>query len=112
MCTLILRDEAGHVSFHRERLADAGRSSLGLRGAFWQAQFWILGHAAATMLWVNHGPCLSAIGGSRAEYFGEVRRQLRRFIMSLDRMSDSLSERRFAATAVVSSLAAMHGKSR
>jgi hypothetical protein len=94
MCALILRDEAGHVAFHRERLADAGRSSLGLRGAWWQAQFWVLGHAAATMLWVNHGPCLTAIGGSRAEYFGEVRRQLRRFVMSLDRMNESLNEKR------------------
>jgi hypothetical protein len=93
MCTLILRDEAGHVAFHRERLADAGRTSLGLGGAFWQTQFWVLGHAAATMLWVNHGPCLTAIGGSRAEYFGEVRRQLGRFIMSLDRLSESLTVR-------------------
>src|SRR4029077_6399671 len=93
MCALILRDEAGHVAFHRERLADAGRSSLGLRGAWWQTQFWVLGHAAAAMLWVNHGPCLAAIGGSRAEYFGEVRRQLGGFIMALDRLSDSFIDR-------------------
>lgn len=92
MCALILRDEAGHVTFHRDRLADAGRSSLGLRGAFWQAQFWILGHAAAAMLWVNHGPCLTAIGGSRQEYFGEVQRQLRRFIMSLDRVAENVKD--------------------
>jgi len=93
MCRLILRDEAGHVAFHRERLADAGRSSLGLYGALWQAQFWMLGHAAAAMLWVNHGPCLTAIGGTRSEYFGEVRRQLGRFIMALDRLSEPFIER-------------------
>jgi hypothetical protein len=110
MCALILRDEAGHVSFHRERLADDGRSSLGLRGSFWQAQFWVLGHAAATMLWVNHGPCLTAIGGSRSEYFGEVQRQLRRFIMSLDRMTDSLSERRYAAVPSAPALGVMRRK--
>lgn len=98
MCDLILRDEAGHVAFHRERLADAGRSTFGLRGALWQSQFWLLGHAAATMLWVNHGPCLTAIGGSRAEYFGEVRRQLKRFLMALDRMSETLVERQSHAT--------------
>lgn len=92
MCRLILRDEAGHVSFHRERLADAGRSSLGLVGALWQMQFWSLGHAAAMMLWVNHGPCLIAIGGSRREYFREVRRELGRFIMALDRMTESAGE--------------------
>jgi hypothetical protein len=83
MCGLILRDEAGHVAFHRDRLAAAGRSPLGLGGAVWQSQFWLCGHAAATMLWMNHGPCLTAIGGSRAEYFQEVRRELLRFIASL-----------------------------
>jgi hypothetical protein len=95
MCRLILRDEAGHVAFHRERLADAGRSSVGVGGALWQAQFWLCGHAAAAMLWANHGPCLKAIGGSRGEYFGEVRRQLRRFILSLDRLTESFSERKY-----------------
>jgi len=110
MCSLILRDEAGHVSFHRERLADAGRSSLGLGGAMWQIQFWALGHAAAAMLWVNHGPCLTAIGGSRREYFGEVARQLRRFIMSLDRMQESLSEKRNAAMFAGAAIGAMSRK--
>jgi hypothetical protein len=85
MCRLILRDEAGHVAFHRDRLAAAGRSPLGLGGALWQAQFWIGGHAAAAMLWLNHGRCLTAIGGSRAEYFQEVRLELRRFVLSLCR---------------------------
>jgi len=83
MCGLILRDEAGHVAFHRDRLAAAGRSPLGLGGALWQGQFWLCGHAAATMLWMNHGPCLKAIGGSRAEYFQEVKWELYRFIASL-----------------------------
>jgi hypothetical protein len=83
MCGLILRDEAGHVAFHRDRLAAAGCSPLGLAGALWQGQFWFCGHAAATMLWMNHGPCLTAIGGSRAEYFQEVRWQLQRFVVSL-----------------------------
>ena len=85
MCGLILRDEAGHVAFHRDRLASKGRSPLGLGGAWWQAQFWVCGHAAATVLWTSHGACLNAIGGSRAEYFQEVRRELRHFILSLCR---------------------------
>ena len=110
MCGLILRDEAGHVAFHCERLADAGRSSFGLSGAWWQAQFWILGNAAATMLWANHGPCLTAIGGSRREYFGEVARQLRRFIMSLDRMNESLSDRRNATVFAGTTIGAMRRK--
>lgn len=85
MCGLILRDEAGHVGFHRDRLAAAGRSPLGLGGALWQAQFWFCGHAAATVLWTSHGRCLRAIGGSGAEYFQEVRRELRRFVLALCR---------------------------
>ena len=85
MCGLILRDEAGHVAFHRDRLAAKGRSPLGLVGALWQTQFWFCGYAAATVLWTSHGPCLTAIGGCRAEYFQEVRRELGQFILALCR---------------------------
>ena len=85
MCALILRDEGGHVAFHRDRLASAGRSPLGLGGALWQAQFWLCGLAAATVLWTSHGRCLGAIGGSRSEYFQEVRHELGRFVLSLCR---------------------------
>ena len=90
MCELILRDEAGHVAFHRDRLASAGHSPDGWRGAFWRMQFRVLGYAAATMLWVNHGPCLTSLGGSRLEYYSEVTRQLQRFIFSLRRATASV----------------------
>jgi hypothetical protein len=85
MCELILRDEAGHVAFHRDRLADTGCFARGLSGALWQAQFCLFGYAAAMMLWVNHRPGLTAIGGSGGEYFRDVRRQLQRFSFSLRR---------------------------
>lgn len=83
MCELILRDEAGHVAFHRERLADAGCPEPGWRGALWRIQFLLLGYAAGTMLWINHAPCLRAIGGSRSEFYSEATRQLARFIRAL-----------------------------
>lgn len=83
MCGLILRDEAGHVAFQRDRLIASGCSTRGVFGALWRAQFWIFGHAAATTLWLSHGPCLTPLGASRAEYFGEVRRQFRRFIVAI-----------------------------
>ena len=89
MCGLILRDEAGHVAFHRDRLASIGYPRRGLRGKFWRVQFWVLGHAAATMLWVNHAPCLTAIGGSQREYYRQVRRQIGCFIASLERLRKS-----------------------
>jgi hypothetical protein len=85
MCELILRDEAGHVAFQRERIADAGNPKPGLRGILWRMQFVLFGYAAGTMLWVNHAPCLKAIGGSRAEFYSEVTRQLVRFFRSLRR---------------------------
>jgi len=85
MCELILRDEAGHVAFQRDRISDTGWPKPGLRGLLWRLQFLILGYAAGTMLWINHAPCLKAIGGTRDEFYGEITRQLTRFIRSLRR---------------------------
>jgi len=83
MCELILRDEAGHVAYQRDRLADAGRPGSGLRGVFWQLQFLMCGYAAGTVLWMSHAPCLKAIGGTRGEYYAEITRQMTRFLRSL-----------------------------
>lgn len=83
MCELILRDEAGHVAFQRDRLASAGCPTPGLRGWFWRIQFLLCGYAAGTMLWVNHAPGLKAIGGTRREFYLEITRHLTRFIRSL-----------------------------
>lgn len=80
-CSLILRDEAGHVVFHRDRLAADERQ----RGAFWLLQFWLCGYAAATMLWINHGPCLHPLGATSQEYYHEVRFQISRFVRRLFR---------------------------
>src|SRR5262245_58794654 len=57
----------------------------GLRGVLVRIQFLLFGYAAGTMLWINHAPCLKAIGGSRAEFYREVTRQLLRFIRLLRR---------------------------
>ena len=83
MCHLILRDEAGHVSFHCDRLAANGRSLRGLAGWLWAAQFRLCGYAAATMLWANHRPCIVGLGGTTREFYGEVSRELHRFLCSL-----------------------------
>jgi len=85
MCALILRDESGHVAFQRDRIADIGCPRPGVRGWLWRLQFLICGYAAGTMLWINHAPCLKAIGGTRAEFYGEITRQITRFIRSLRR---------------------------
>ena len=62
MCRLILRDEIGHVSFHRDRLARRARAGTATFGRLWALHFRMLGLAAATMLWVNHAPGLKAVG--------------------------------------------------
>ncbi len=82
-CGLILRDEAGHIAFHSDRLAAAGRQLQHLRDALWAAQFMVCGYAAATMLWINHSPCIRRLGGSTAEFYLEVSRELVRFLHSL-----------------------------
>ncbi len=98
MCALILRDEALHLAFHCDRLASAGRPRHGLSGAWWLGQFWLLGHAAASVLWISHSACLTALGSSLAEYFGEVRRELGRFIFALSSASARLTESDGAST--------------
>jgi len=85
MCELILRDEGGHVAFQRDRIMSAGNPRPGLRGLLWRIQFLLCGYGAATVLWSSHAPCLKAIGGSRSEFYGEVTRQLTRFVRSLRR---------------------------
>jgi hypothetical protein len=83
MCELILRDEAGHVAFQRDRLMSAGCPKPGLRGQLWKMQFLACGYAAGTVLWISHAPCLKAIGGTPAEFYSEITRQMTRFIRSL-----------------------------
>ena len=66
------------------RLAALGKGA-GVEGVAWQIQFWLCGYGAATMLWVNHRHCLEAIGGTSAEYYGEVRFEIARFLRRLAR---------------------------
>ncbi|MEM9148509.1 MAG: ferritin-like domain-containing protein [Pseudomonadota bacterium] len=73
MCALILRDEAAHILFHGDRMRRRGAGLLGRRSRR------MLGHAAATMLWVNHGPALRALGATTGAFYGELRRELDRF---------------------------------
>jgi hypothetical protein len=82
-CGLILRDEGGHVAFHRDRLALSGRPLSGLVGKWWAAQFILCGYAAGTMLWINHAPCLKSLGATTSEFYSEITREMRRFLKLL-----------------------------
>jgi len=83
MCTLILRDEAGHIAFHRDRLAQEGQNNRACYGTVWEGLFRGLGFAAATMLWINHATGLQALGATTAEFYNEVGFELTRFIRKL-----------------------------
>jgi hypothetical protein len=102
MCRLILRDEAGHVAFHRDRLART-RARYDLA---WEFRFRSLGLAAGTMLWVNHAPALRALGATRAEFFHEIMREMSLFLRRLRR--DNAQARRHSAVKQIS-LANVHG---
>lgn len=94
MCALILRDEGGHVEFHRDRLAHANPSPMTLFDMLWRWQFWLCGFGAATVLWVNHGPCLHPFGASNREFYREVRREIGGFIVRLIARRRALEKQR------------------
>lgn len=95
MCRLIIRDEAGHVAFHRARLAAANPCGMGLR---WALCFYALGAACAVFLWLGkNGACLRALGTTSGEFFRHVAAGLRRFVRSLSREAP-LPARLLAAT--------------
>jgi hypothetical protein len=81
VCRLILRDEVGHVHFHRDRMAEAG----GAYGVVWETLFRFFGLAAGTMLWVNHRSALTALGASDAAFYVEAWLELGRFVRRLRR---------------------------
>jgi hypothetical protein len=83
MCRVILRDEVGHVAFHRDRLARHAGGCASCYGRLWEARFRGLGLAAAIMLWVNHAPALKALGATRAEFYRDIWRELSVFIRRL-----------------------------
>ena len=80
MCRLILRDEAGHVQFHRERLMSLHPDGVS-KG--WRAGFLLLGYACTSFLWLGHGPWLREIGVTRGELFGSVQKGFARFLKHL-----------------------------
>jgi len=82
MCRLILRDEAGHITFHRERLTaryPTGAPSL------WSLGFFGLGTACVTFLWLSHGRWLKPLGIPASELFVFSLQGLRHFRRRLRR---------------------------
>lgn len=90
MCALILRDEAGHIVFHRDRLAAKNADwSRGWRALILRA----LGVGCMSFLWLSHGRWLSAIDGTLGELSGEIRAEMAAFLQSLRDRRKSTSAR-------------------
>jgi len=90
MCGLILRDEAGHVSYHRDRLC---RDHPRGWNVIQQAWFYFLGYSCAAVLWLGHGRALRTIGMTNGEFFAQVRRGLRGFVRSVRRRTRRATRR-------------------
>ncbi len=83
MCALIIRDEAGHIAFHRARLAaEAGRTGA-TYGRLWEASFRLRGLAAGTVLWISHGSALRANGARNATFYRGIWKGMSRFVVGL-----------------------------
>lgn len=91
MCSLIIRDEAGHIAFHKSRLAALAKSDGKTYGALWAALFRARGVLAGTVLWVNHRSALVALGGTDAEFYRWIWRDMNTFISSLRREVNRVS---------------------
>lgn len=82
MCGLILRDESGHVSYHRDRLCQDHPRGWNVLQRAW---FYFLGYACAAVLWLGHGRALRAIGMRNGDFVAQVHRGLRGFVRSVGR---------------------------
>jgi len=59
---LMLNDESGHIAFHLDRLRLHWREYLPFERALWALQFQALLLTALRVAWLDHGPCLRAVG--------------------------------------------------
>jgi hypothetical protein len=83
VCELLLRDEAKHIEFHRDRFATDQRRWLPWKRTAWAAQFQMLFLGATAVAWADHGSALRAIGGTRREFVREARDECIRLLDAL-----------------------------
>jgi hypothetical protein len=88
MCQLIIRDEAGHIAFHLDRLAAENMQHGRQPGGLWAGLFRLRAILAGTVLWVNHRGALLAMGANDAEFYQWIRRDTNAFIRSLRRRAN------------------------
>lgn len=92
MCALIIRDEAGHIAFHRSRLAAEGAGDKHRYGWTWAALFRARGIMAGTVLWVNHRGALRALGATDGEFYRWISRDIGAFVNALRRENGAVGD--------------------
>ncbi|MDB9741955.1 hypothetical protein OAB00_03790 [Akkermansiaceae bacterium] len=91
MCQLIIRDETGHIAFHKDRMARSKKRF----GKVWASIFRLMGIGAGTMLWINHGKAIRALGGTNLEFYQNIFHGMNFFITTLHKQSKE--ERSFSS---------------
>jgi hypothetical protein len=82
---LMLRDEAGHVAFHTDRMRACWHGWLPFERTFWQGQFQALVLVALRAAWLDHGRCLRALGFAWEDFDQRARRTAITFLDNLHR---------------------------
>jgi hypothetical protein len=92
MCDLIIRDETGHIAFHRSRLAaEAGeRGDMHRYRGVWKFLFRLRVVLAGTVLWVNHRGALRILGATDCEFYRWIWRDTSAFVRGLRRECASI----------------------
>lgn len=85
MCDLIIRDETGHIAFHRARLADEAEAAGRPYGRAWAGMFRLRALMAGTVLWMNHRGALLALGGTDIGFYRWIWRDAGAFVNGLRR---------------------------
>jgi hypothetical protein len=71
---LMLRDEAGHIAFHLDRLKARWRDCLPVERTVWELQFQVLVLVAMRTAWLDHGRCLRDLGFTWEDFRQNARR--------------------------------------
>ncbi|MEI6728386.1 MAG: hypothetical protein WCK98_01965 [bacterium] len=88
MCLLILRDEADHINFHRNRLALAGKDGVSRYGFLYKSFMRFCTIAAGTVLWSSHGKTLRVLGATTKEFYRGINLELDQFLTKLENEID------------------------
>lgn len=83
-CLLILKDEAGHITFHRSRLVKAGIEGKSNYGWFYKIFMRVSTIMAGSVLWISHGKALEVLGATRQEFYEGINSEVNIFLKKLE----------------------------